>query len=65
MEDDALLPCPFCGEDAEYETTTDPKESCNCVMCPDCDYSLMTGPVGIGWYGTKKEAAAAWNRRSA
>lgn len=59
-----LLPCPFCGGEAEFETTTDPRGDCNCVRCDDCDYSLMNGPVGIGWFSTAKEAAESWNRRA-
>lgn len=64
MNTPELLPCPFCGAEAEYETTTDPDGDCNCVCCPDCMFSLMNGAVGIGWHGTKAEAAAAWNRRA-
>ena len=65
MSDPELEPCPICGREAEYETTTDPLDACNCVRCPNCDYSLMNGPVGIGWYRTKDDAARAWNHRKA
>ena len=63
VHDPELLPCPFCGTAGEYETTSDPDSGCNCVRCPNCDFDLMTGPVGIGWFATRNEAAQAWNTR--
>lgn len=64
MSDPELLPCPFCGHGAEYETTTTPNDECHCVCCPDCNFSLMSGRVGIGWFPTKVDAARAWNHRA-
>lgn len=63
MPEPELLSCPFCGTNGEYETTTDPDGRYNCVQCPNCDFSLMSGPIGIGWFPTKTDAARAWNRR--
>ena len=58
-----LKPCPFCGSAGEFETTTDPDKTLNSVRCQGCQFSLMNGPVGIGWHATKADAADAWNRR--
>lgn len=58
-----LKPCPFCGCDAELEKC-DHSEPLFCAGCPDCDYSLMSGPIGIGWFGNEKDAARAWNSRA-
>jgi hypothetical protein len=55
-----LQSCPFCGESGETEFIED---ACWGVGCPDCDYQLMCGPVGIGWWPSEKEAIAVWNRR--
>lgn len=65
MPDPKLKPCPFCGDEAYYETTTDPDGGCNCVRCETCNFDLMSGPIGIGWYKTKADAAQAWNHRAA
>lgn len=59
-----LLGCPFCGGEPTLETTTDPDDGCNCIRCDECDFDLMGGPVGIGWWPTPAAAAAAWNRRA-
>lgn len=57
----ALLPCPFCGREADYfanGSVSHPdiivhRVACNCEMQPF-----------TGWHATKEEAIAAWNRRS-
>ncbi|HDS0944971.1 Lar family restriction alleviation protein [Stenotrophomonas maltophilia] len=61
---DHPLPCPFCGGQATMETTTEPDESCHCVRCVECDFDLMGGPIGIGWWPTPAAAISAWNRRT-
>ena len=55
--------CPFCGNEAEVEKCehTDPLYV---VTCQECDFSLFTGPSGIGWFNNKKDAIASWNRRA-
>ena len=57
---ETLLPCPFCGGEADIEEipgspfTNDPYMWA--VGCEECN---------IGWYEeTKEEAIAAWNRRA-
>lgn len=56
----ALLPCPFCGGQAELLRDED-----TCApTCSECDFVLEIGPFGIGWYGSESDAAAAWNRRA-
>jgi len=60
MDDKLLLPCPFCGGEADIEEisgnpfTNEPYTWA--VGCKDCN---------IGWYKeTKEDAIAAWNRRA-
>ncbi|WP_261541428.1 Lar family restriction alleviation protein [Burkholderia multivorans] len=55
-----LLPCPFCGREAEAEKIED---ACYGVGCQSCDFQLMSGNVGIGWFASEAEAISAWNRR--
>ena len=57
-----LLPCPFCGGNAE----------CDEVFCyPECDQCGAVIPDGYGYEGenlgfpTRSEAIAAWNTRAA
>lgn len=49
-KEEKLLPCPFCGGDAEEAFHYG-------VRCKDCKSSTMA-------YATKAEAIAAWNRRA-
>lgn len=51
---DSLLPCPFCGGEAEIRG-----EILLFVRCAECGTRL-----GEGYYATKAEAIAAWNTRA-
>lgn len=57
-----LLPCPFCGHEAETETTNVRKGHEADIHCNNCLAALHTIT-----FDTKEEAAeqaiAAWNRR--
>jgi hypothetical protein len=57
-----MLNCPFCGNEGETEEI----DGVNCwgVGCTVCDYQIMRGPVGIGWFLSKRDAIAAWNSRA-
>jgi hypothetical protein len=57
-----LKDCPFCGNEGETEAIVGGQ--CWGVGCTNCDYQLMSGPVGIGWFRTEAEAIAAWNTRA-
>lgn len=53
--------CPFCGglcNVKEIET------ECWGAGCEDCDYQVMSGPVGIGWFRSEHEAVRTWNVRN-
>ena len=55
-----LLPCPFCGGDAEIVRTGSMRQSMQ-VACVDCGCFLESGDVpGVG--GIEN---IAWNRRTA
>jgi len=59
-----LLPCPFCGGEADYEEIKCPNGKINwSIGCPngaaDC-----TGYQSLQEFARKTEAAAAWNRRA-
>lgn len=49
---DKLLPCPFCGGDAEFHDT-----SSTWVRCEDCGAEIQCQVE-------KKDAALAWNHRT-
>lgn len=49
----ALLPCPFCGHDAEVEREGTGRQSC-IVACTWCGCRLESNESGAG---------AAWNER--
>lgn len=51
-----LLPCPFCGGEAELHCNSD--ETLYGVYCPSC--GAQTAHEG---FATDQEAVAAWNRR--
>lgn len=57
MSDAALLPCPFCGGEAEYERVGTPKVSC-IVVCTQCGARHESSDQD--WYNGK-----AWNQRAA
>jgi Lar family restriction alleviation protein len=52
-----LLPCPFCGADAQEPEDDDRTSDGYSVACEDC---LATGPIE----DSHEAAAAAWNRRA-
>ena len=52
--DPVLLPCPFCGGNAEYEYYSS-EEGTYLVLCPKCEISTIQG--------TKAAGAATWNKR--
>lgn len=54
--EEELLPCPFCGGDAEIESIPSFRNS-NFVRCKICLSSIRG-------YDTKDKAVAAWNRRA-
>ena len=59
MED--LKDCPFCGEAGQIEQI---ESACFGIGCEACDFQIMSGTEGIGWFSTKNAAAVAWNRRA-
>lgn len=58
-----LLPCPFCGKDANYDCANNGTE--HGVTCSNefCIGYYMTGAEGQGYY-TKHYAVEAWNIRA-
>ncbi|EHL6593204.1 Lar family restriction alleviation protein [Salmonella enterica] len=67
-----LLPCPFCGSEAHFDSASAQVMSDERVYapaCTECSCELMNGPVknyaGSGWYKTKEAAATDWNCRRA
>lgn len=67
-----LLPCPFCGSEAHFDSVSVQLMSDERVYapaCTECTCELMNGPVrnyaGRGWYKTKEAAATDWNCRRA
>ena len=65
MTDHTLLPCPFCGGEAEllkgdpglYSAENHLYHALKAVVCDQCISSS-------GWYLHEEEAIAAWNRRT-
>lgn len=51
---EALLPCPFCGDEAEVERYGTPRQSC-IVACTNCGCRLSSNENGAG---------RAWNQRA-
>lgn len=59
LRSDELLPCPFCGGEAEKFTFTSEGSSKECVRCKECG-------ISTGWFfgtGNDKNLAKVWNRR--
>jgi len=52
---EALLPCPFCGHDAEFEREGTGRQSC-IVTCTDCGARHESGDT---W-----NSGHSWNRRT-
>lgn len=65
MVADKLLPCPFCGSDAELRyhpsAMRDPSSRTWEVGCSMCSARVGNTIYAIGM--TRDEAIAAWNRR--
>ncbi|MDU7482459.1 MAG: Lar family restriction alleviation protein [Hafnia alvei] len=66
-----LLPCPFCGSEAHFDSVSAQvmsEERVYAGACTECSCEIMNGPIrnyaGSGWYETKEAAAADWNRRA-
>ena len=58
-----LLPCPFCGGEAElHENTSGQAQGFVPVFNPGCKACDVRSP---DWYGTEAEAIAVWNTRTA
>ena len=51
-----LLPCPFCGGEGQDRKNYENNTWIYSVRCKECD-------VTTDFYGSKKKAIAAWNRR--
>ncbi|WP_336195405.1 DNA (cytosine-5-)-methyltransferase [Hafnia paralvei] len=64
-----LLPCPFCGEPAFFDSIFDYQMETRVYApsCTECSCELMDGTInnkyGRGWYASKQDAAEAWNNR--
>lgn len=59
LRSDDLLPCPFCGGEAEKFTSTSKGHPKECVRCKECG-------ISTGWFfgtGNDKNLAKIWNRR--
>ena len=65
MKTQEIKPCPFCGESADLEQCSPhpPHDQLFMIGCPHCDFSLASGPVGIGWVNGATAAITAWNTR--
>ena len=51
IEEEVLLPCPFCGGDAQYY------EECDAIWCDDCSGGVEDCTI------SKEELFKAWNTR--
>jgi len=65
-----LLPCPFCGSDAEINEFTEHGQTSKIVSCTnsgnfgETDECVMYFPSPVAYKATKREAIAIWNARS-
>lgn len=57
-----LLPCPFCGGEAETRTST--WNDKNYKWTVQCKTNLCMGEMGCAFYRTEAEAIEAWNTRA-
>lgn len=55
-DETTLLPCPFCGGEAELHSTIPTYDSFYCCICLDCGVATR--------FSTEAEAIAAWNTRT-
>ena len=55
MQNDKLLPCPFCGREAKVSKTDEDHYQ---VICTNCPCSL-----GRFWFWKKEDAIKYWNTR--
>ena len=62
---ETLLPCPFCGGEAELCTWYGGGEHCETVYTVMCDNDNCPMDVKTFDFPTEAEAVAAWNTRSA
>ena len=65
-----LLPCPFCGGDADVVAYSPRllRPSCNhtyCVVCNECEMLFGWDIDYGGRYDTEDDAMIAWNTRAA
>jgi len=63
-----LLPCPFCGDEAEYSITSDEgqRNDFDTVRCKTCVAEMRTILHWMDKGGEHRDAlASAWNRRAA
>lgn len=74
MEETELLPCPFCGGRADFESVEAPIMKSGAgswsVGCFEDGGDLHESGMCFGYqsatqFATKRDAAAAWNRRAA
>lgn len=71
-----LLPCPFCGHAATYYQAWEPDPANENLpreehkLRPEYERNFVSCDnfwpcnAQIGWFKTKKEAIAAWNKRA-
>lgn len=52
--------CPFCGEQPTIEEI---EPECWDISCGNCFFSLLSGPVGLGYFESEEKAITAWNTR--
>lgn len=68
MSEPKLLPCPFCGDEAQVREVDgySPMFFVECINC-DANVGAQTGTVrglAIAAFHSEDDAVAAWNRRA-